>query len=43
MNNGQFPGGPGGQNNGRDPRQMLPPGSNQLPPTTAPQDDDSES
>ena len=45
FNNGQFPGGPGGQGDGRgnrDDRQMLPPNGNPIPPTTAPQDDDSD-
>ena len=41
FNNGQFPGGPGGPNDGRDNRQMLPPGGQQLPPTTAPEGDES--
>jgi hypothetical protein len=41
MNNGQFPGGPGDGSQNGDNRQMLPPGSNQLPPTTAPEGDES--
>jgi hypothetical protein len=44
FNNGQFPGGPGGQGGpggGRDNRQMLPPNGQVVPPTTAPEGDES--